>query len=192
MEDLLRHVAALEAEYRERIAARLQVGQGGSPPADWFRWADQLQKLPGHMEGLEHWMQIEEQMIDPMVSQVVMMLDQGLTNEPMAEMWASWRERYLPALDSLLDAFRARAARQSQAMSDRVAGALNPHLPPERQGESLVRKTLWVSASTPGVTAVLLGMRHPEYVEDGMEILKWPPLSDVRKIFEAMREVRVD
>jgi hypothetical protein len=191
MEELLRHVAALEAEYRERIASQLQVGQGGSPPADWFRWADQLQKLPGHMEGLEHWMQIEEQMIDPMVSQVVIMLDQGLTDGPMAEVWASWRERYLPALDALLDAFRARAARQSQEVSVGVAGALNPRLPLERQGESLSRKALWVLASTPGVTAVLLGMRHPEYVEDGMEILKWPTLPDVRKIFEAMREVRV-
>ena len=136
-------------------------------------------------------MQIEEQMIDPMVSQVVMTLDQGLTNAPMAEVWASWRERYLPALDSLLEAYRVRAARQSQAVSDRVAGALNPHLPPEHRGESLSRKALWVLASTPGVTAVLLGMRHPGYVEDGMEILKRPPLPGVRKIFEAMREVRV-
>jgi hypothetical protein len=40
------------------------------------------------------------------------------------------------------------------------------------------------------VSTVLLGMRHPDYVSDGMEILKWPLLGDVRKIYEAMAEVR--
>ncbi|HSB73679.1 MAG TPA: aldo/keto reductase [Candidatus Methylomirabilis sp.] len=190
-EELLHRVGALEAEYRERIAARLQVGQGGTPPADWFRWADQLQRLPAHLEGLDQWMQVEEQMIDPMVSQTVLMLDQGLANGPVAETWASWRERYLPALDALLEAFRAKAARQSQAASEAVAAAVDPRLPITRQGETLSRKALWVLASTPGMTAILLGMRDPEYVEDGMEILKWPPLSEVRKIYEAVREVRV-
>jgi len=38
---------------------------------------------------------------------------------------------------------------------------------------------------------VLLGMRHPSYVEDGMGILGWPPLPDVRPIYEAIRQVRV-
>jgi hypothetical protein len=34
-------------------------------------------------------------------------------------------------------------------------------------------------------------MRHPEYVSDGMEILKWASLADIRKMYEAMSEVRV-
>jgi len=34
-------------------------------------------------------------------------------------------------------------------------------------------------------------MRHPSYVEDGMGILAWPPLPDVRPIYEAMRQVRL-
>jgi aryl-alcohol dehydrogenase-like predicted oxidoreductase len=72
-----------------------------------------------------------------------------------------------------------------------VAAALNPHLPLARRGESLSRKVVWVLASTPGVTAVLLGMRHPDYVSDGLEILKWAPLGDARKAYDAMSEVRV-
>ena len=52
------------------------------------------------------------------------------------------------------------------------------------------RKALWVLVSTPGVSAALLGMRHPDYVTDGMDVLKWSPLGDVRRIYEAMREVR--
>ncbi|MEK7219585.1 MAG: aldo/keto reductase, partial [candidate division NC10 bacterium] len=150
----LRQVAALEEEYRTRIASRLQAPQGGSPPADWFRWADQLRTLPGHLQGLDHWRQIEEQMIAPMVAQLVHMLDGRLTG-PMAGSWQDWRDRYLPALDSLLQVFRVQAARLSQATSDAVAAALTPHLPLLRAGESLSRKALWILASTPGVSCVL-------------------------------------
>jgi hypothetical protein len=118
------------------------------------------------------------------------MLESSLQG-PIHDTWQSWLERYLPALDLLLQAFRARAAGQSQARSNRVTAALNPHLPIARRAESLSRKSLWVLASTPGVSAVLLGMRHPAYVADGLEILKWSPLGNVRAIYEAMSEVRV-
>jgi uncharacterized protein len=142
------------------------------------------------LRGLEHWRQIEEQMISPAVSQYVRMLNQSLSGA-IQETWHSWLERYLPALDRLLQILRARAARQSQAASNRVTAALNPHLPLARRGQSLSRKALWVLASTPGVSSVLLGMRHADYVTDGLEILKWAPLGNAHKIYEAMTEVRI-
>lgn len=186
----LRQVSALEEEYRTRIASRLKAPQGGTPPADWFRWAEQLRTLPAHLQGLDHWRQIEEQMIAPMVAQVVHLLDRSMTG-PMAGIWQGWRDRYLSALDSLLQVFRGQAARQSQATSDAVATEVTQHLPLLRAGESLSRKALWVLASTPGVSCVLLGMRHPAYVSDGMAILGWPPLEGARPMYEAMRRVRV-
>jgi aryl-alcohol dehydrogenase-like predicted oxidoreductase len=189
-DEALPHVAALEEEFRLKIGARLRVPEGSPPTADWFRWADQLRAMTVRLDGLDHWRQIEEQMISPAVGQLVQMLDASLSG-PIQETWRSWLEQYLPALDSLLQAFRARAARQSQAASNRVTAALNPHLPLARRGESLSRKALWVLVSTPGVSTVLLGMRHPDYVTDGLEALKWPPLGDVRRIYEAMRGVRV-
>ena len=182
-------VAAMEAEFRAQIATHLQAPQGGTPPTNWFRWADQLRTLEGRLQGLDHWRQIEERMIAPMVAEIVQMLDQGLPDS-LGQAWQSWRDRYLPELEALLQAFRVRAARESQAMSDAVAAAVNPHLPLARQGEGLSRKALWVLTSTPGVSCVLLGMRDPAYVEDGMGILEWPPLGDARKIYEAMAEVR--
>jgi aryl-alcohol dehydrogenase-like predicted oxidoreductase len=189
-EAVLGRVAALEAEFRAQIASSLQAPQGATPPADWFRWADQLRGLPGRLQGLDHWRQIEEQMIAPMVGQIVQMLNQQLAGS-LGQAWQSWRDRYLPELESLLQVFRIQAARQSQAASEAVASAVNLHLPLARQGESLSRKALWVSASTPGVSCVLLGMRHRDYVEDGMGILGWPPLPDVRPIYEAVRRLRI-
>lgn len=186
----LDRVAALEAEFRAQIATHLQTPQGGIPPANWFRWADQLRTLAGRLQGLDHWRQIEERMIAPMVAEIVQMLDQGLPDS-LGQAWQSWRDRYLPELEALLQAFRVRAARESQAMSDAVAAAVNPLLPLARQGEGLSRKALWVLTSTPGVSCVLLGMRDPAYVEDGMGILEWPPMPDVRPIYEAVQQVRV-
>jgi hypothetical protein len=185
----LRRVAALEAEYRSEIASRLKAPQAGVPPADWFRWADQLRPLAGRVQGLDQWRQIEGEMVAPMVTQAVRMLDQGLTG-PLGEKWQAWRDRYLPELELLLQVFRLQAARQSQATSHMIAAAVNAHLPLARQGESLSRKALWVLASTPSVSCVLLGMRQRVYVADGMGILAWPPLPDVRPIYEAMRQVR--
>jgi hypothetical protein len=110
---------------------------------------------------------------------------------PLGHTWRSWRDRYLPALDALLSAFQSVAVRQSQAKSEAVASGIKPHLPLACQGESLSRKALWVLASTPGVSSVLLGMRHREYVEDGLGILGWSPLADVRPIYEAVRQLRI-
>jgi len=186
----LERVAAMEAEFRARIASQLQTPPGGIPPNDWFRWADQLRTLRGRLQGLDHWQQIEERMIAPMVTQIVHTLDQQLPGA-LGQTWQSWRDRYLPELEALLHAFRIQAAREGQATSDAVAVAVNPYLPLTRQGEGLSRKALWVLASTPGVSCVLLGMRHPAYVEDGMGIMSWPPLPEVRPIYEAVQRMRV-
>jgi aryl-alcohol dehydrogenase-like predicted oxidoreductase len=177
----LRSVAALEAEFRDTIAPRLRT-EGGPPPGEWFRWAEELRTLPVGAHGLEEWEQVEDQMVTPLVAQLVLALNEGLSG-PVGEAWAGWRDRYLPELEGLLAALRAQAVRRSQAESDRLAAALAPHLPPARHGEPLSRKALWVLLSTPGVSAVLLGMRHPDYVADALEVLAWPPLSDVRAIY---------
>jgi len=188
--EALRPVAALEAEFRASLAPALQAPEGAPPPDQWFRWAEQLETLPAHLQGLEQWQQLEEQMIAPAVAGAVGALEQGLEG-PLAAVWRAWRDRYLPALDSLLDALRLRAARHSQGIADRLSAALNPHLPPARREERLSRKALWTLASTPGVTAVLVGMRHPDYVADGMEILRWPPLPDAVRLYRAVAELRI-
>jgi len=188
-EDALTRVASLEEEFRLTIASRLQVPQGGPAPTEWFRWANQLRNMTEHLQGLDHWRQIEEHMISPAVAQLAQMLDQSLQG-PIHDVWQAWLERYLPALELLLQAMRGQAARQSQAASNRVAAALNPHLPVARRSENLSRKALWVLRSTPGVTTVLLGMRHPDYVSDALEVMKWPPLGQARAVYEALAEVR--
>jgi hypothetical protein len=178
-------VARLEAEFRRAFAPRLRSPKGGTPPENFFRWAEQLEGLPQHLPGLEQWREIEAFRIAPQVAHMVQALEQAFGGQG-ADQWQDWRDRYLPELDRLLAEIRRQAAAKSQAISAAVAGAINATLPIARQGESLSRKALWVVASTPGVTCVLVGMRQAAYVDDALGILGWPPLDQPLKVYEAV------
>ncbi len=181
-------VAALEAEYRRLIAPHLRVGAGREAPEDFLRWADQLGSLRGRLGGLAHWEQIEGQ-VRRLVGQVVGALD-GALGGALAAQWREWRDRYVPELDRLLDALRAEAAARSQRQAAAVSAAIDPWLPPDRRAEPLSRKALWVVASTPGVSTVLVGMRRPAYVDDAAAILAWPPLEDPGPVYQAVAAMR--
>src|SRR5207244_8199861 len=114
-------------------------------------------------------------------TEAVQALDEGITG-PLAERWRDWRNRYLPELRTLLSALRARAAAHSRMVTDAVSAALDPLFPPARRSETLSRKALWVAASTPGVSSVLIGRRPTAYVGDAVGIpagrpLRGPPTS---------------
>ena len=189
LERELAAVEELEQEYRAEIASQLRVKQDSDRPEDFLRWADQLTGIRNRVSGVTYWEQIEWQ-VRGLTARVVRALDQGLTGES-AERWRGFRDRYLPVLERLLGAFRADAAGRSQRESRAVAGALDPTLPGERRGAPLSQKALWVVASTPGVSTVLVGMRRPAYVEDATAILGWPPLADPRSVYKTLRGLRL-
>jgi hypothetical protein len=180
-------VARLEDEYRKTIASRIAAPGQGLPPAEYFNWGEELQRLRSRVQGLEHWEQIETQMIAPHVNQVLRALTQHLSGEA-GDVWQAWRERYIPALLALLKELRREATLKSREKTTAIADIIDPLLPEPRRRESLSRKALWVLASTPGVTSVLNGMRHPAYVEDSLGILEWPSLPDPRPIYEALKK----
>jgi uncharacterized protein YyaL (SSP411 family)/aryl-alcohol dehydrogenase-like predicted oxidoreductase len=180
-------VAALEQEYRREIAAQIQPAGQGLHPSDYFTWAEELAKVRPKVQNLEHWDQIENQMIAPHINQVLRALTQSLTGD-LGEQWHQWRERYLPELLSLLRELRREATLKSREKTQTITRLLDPLLPEAKRKEPLSRKTLWVLASTPGVTCVLNGMRTPAYVDDSLAILGWEPLPNVRAIYEAVKQ----
>ncbi len=181
-----RIVAALEEEYRKAIAPALQHSGQGMAPADFFTWAVELTRVRPQIQGLEHWEQIEHQMIAPHINQVMQALSRHLTGTA-AEQWEAWRDRYVPQLLTLLRGLRREATERSHAKTASVSAALDLLLPDAKRKESLSRKALWVLVSTPGVTSVLNGMRSRDYVEDSLAILRWEPLSTVEPLFEVVR-----
>ncbi|TAJ07318.1 MAG: DUF255 domain-containing protein [Nitrospirae bacterium] len=179
-------LAKLEEEYRRAIAPAVTHAGQGMPPAEYFNWAAELTGLRPRIQSLEHWEQIETQMIAPHINQVLRALTQHLSGE-LGDRWQDWRERYIPELLTLLKELRHEATVKSRARTDAIAAAIAPLLPESRRHTSLSRKALWILASTPGVTSVLNGMRSRGYVEDSAGILGWEPLPNPRAIYEALR-----
>jgi hypothetical protein len=88
-------------------------------------------------------------------------------------------QAYQDALNGLVEPLQARATRQPPQVAAQIRRSIEPHLPPELRGESLSRIALDFVASTPGVTCVLNGMRHPAYVADTAGVLDLPAIPDV-------------
>lgn len=178
-------VGTLEQEYRDSIAPAMQQAKQGTTPDEFFNWSQELQRVRPQIQGLEHWEQLERQMIAPQVNQAIQTLSRHLTGEP-SERWEAWRERYVPELLALLHGMRREATERSRARTTAIAHALDPLLPDARRQSTLSRKALWILAWTPGVTCVLNGMRTPHYVDDTLAILRWEPLKDVIQAYKRM------
>jgi hypothetical protein len=188
IEDALRAVGELEQEYRSQLAPAIPYGGKGTQPKDFFTWAEELGAVRSRIQGLEHWEQIEHQMLAPHINQVLQALPRILQGKA-AEQWEEWRERYIPRLLALLGMLRREAAEKSRDRAERVAAQMNSLLPDSKKAESLSRKALWVLASTPGVTCVLNGMRTMGYVKDSTAVLGWKPVTDVGRLYKAVAEL---
>jgi aryl-alcohol dehydrogenase-like predicted oxidoreductase len=152
-----------------------------------LNWGDQLARIPAGVRTLAQWNDVEAQVVAPRTGQVLRALDRALSSDE----WLDFRGRYVEALEQLLMAIRDRAAEGSRAQASALHRALDALLPEARRGESLSRKALWVLASTPGVTSVLVGMREPEYVDDALGMLDWEPLDDPERALRALAEARI-
>jgi len=164
----------LEKEYRSEV---------GAPEAD-HKDADLLFEMVGQVAGLAdqiedflHWQQVEQQYIIPRMNTLVGALGRGVP-AGRRDRFGAWWDRYLPALRRLLQDVGRTAASKGREQAVSIASAIDPALPRDLRGESLSRKALHVLTSTPGVGAVLVGMRRAEYVRDALGIAGWPPLAD--------------
>jgi aryl-alcohol dehydrogenase-like predicted oxidoreductase len=182
-----RKVAQLEEEYRKDLAPAVTHSGQGMLPADFFRWADELSRIRARVQGLEHWEQIEQQMIAPHVNQVLRALSEAFTGA-VAEQWEAWRDRYVPELLALLRTLQREASERSRLRAEDLHRTINPLLPEHKRKATLSQKALWILASTPGVTAVLNGMRSPAYVDDALQILRWEPFTDAQRVYARCAE----
>jgi aryl-alcohol dehydrogenase-like predicted oxidoreductase len=181
-------VAALEHDYKQVLGPNIPQPDKGASPLEYFNWAEELKRVRESVQNLEHWDQIESQTIGPHVNRVFQLLTQYFTGRKEEEkIWESWRDKYVPELVALLKVMRMEAAQKSAKKLSELRQAIDPLLPEDKREESFSRKALWTVASTPGVTSVLNGMRHPVYVEDSLAILQWEPLQQPRRIFEALQ-----
>ncbi len=179
-------VLALEDTFRKDFAHLIPYSGKGLEPKDFFSLADELDRLRSQIHNLEHWDQIESQMIAPRINQALQVSARHM-NQDKATEWQNWQTRYVSKLLLLLKIIRQEAAKKSEQRLQSVTATVNRFLPQEKHGAPLSRKALWCLTSTPGVTCVLNGIRTTEYVEDSLTILGWKPLQNPRAIFESIQ-----
>jgi len=187
VEPALERVATLEQEFKRTLAPKLRTGPGSPPPEALFNWAEQLGRLPAAAQTFAEWSSIEREVVLPRTHHVLGALDRAMRGEA-EKPWKDWSARYATALDALLASLGQRAADRSRAVSERLHLTLDLTLPAARRSTTLSQKSLWVVASLPGVTSVLVGMRRPEYVADACEVLGWERLGDPTATLRAAQE----
>jgi aryl-alcohol dehydrogenase-like predicted oxidoreductase len=147
--------------------------------------AEQLAQIHRAPVGLAHWSELESQILYA-ANVVTTAIDRGLNGE-VAARWSDWRDAYLPELDELIRELRRQAAERSKVDNAALSAAIDPLFPEGKRTESLSRKALWTVMSTPGVTAVLNGMRSVDYVDDSLGVLGWSALESAAEVYEAVR-----
>jgi aryl-alcohol dehydrogenase-like predicted oxidoreductase len=170
----------------EEQAAKV-VGLEGECPGQYFKWGTELARA-GMRVGSLHWRHIEAQVIAPQVAAQVKQTGAQLSGTARDE-FQKWLERYLPELQTLLLVVENECAKRSQARSRDVHARVDPFLPLAYRAESLSRKALAVLTNTKGVTCVLNGMRHPNYVDDSLGALRSPPFDVDLCLYEAFNHL---
>ncbi len=180
-------VRKLEARYTTELAPQMPHAGQGLSPSEYFHWAQELERVRPQIAGVEHWEQIENQMIAPHLNRVLHILNKHFTGD-LATMWESWRNTYLPELLTLLKVLRSEATEKSRNHTAKVKDILVPLLPATKQQATLSQQAIWVLSSTPGVACVLNGARTPGYVNDSSIVLEWEPLANPLPIYQAMQD----
>ncbi len=179
-------LATLEEEFRKDFAPHIPYSGKGLEPKDFFSFAKELNSLRPRLQGLEHWDQIESQMIAPHVNQALQVVTKHL-GEDQAHAWKNWQHRYIPKLVTLFLIVRKESATKSREAIAAISQLIDPLLPEDKRSEPMSRKALWALTSTPGVTCVLNGMRSATYVDDALHVLSWAALPSAHNVFEKLR-----
>ncbi len=149
-----------------------------------FQWAPFLRDAPDHLQGIEHWLTLEELRIRPHLAAMLEVME-AASEAGFEDRWQAWKEDYTNAFRGVCNAIEELATRRSFEKAQKVVATVDPHLPAERKPETLSRKALWIATSVPGVDVVLNGMRRVDYVEDSLAVLDWQPLAEVEQLLTA-------
>jgi hypothetical protein len=139
-------------------ALELEKQAPGHPKAhDGLRWAHALRDTVNEMDDVLAWKAFYGSRILPSVRQ-------GLAKVPREKQ--SWRDEYEHTLSQLFRAVTACLEVLAQERSQSIIAQILTHRPELKDSPTLSRMVMRTYLSLPQVSAVLVGMRTPEYVED--------------------------
>ncbi|MDE0300248.1 MAG: aldo/keto reductase [Candidatus Poribacteria bacterium] len=152
---------------------------------------DVAQKLPRFLpqiQNRDHWEQIAQQYIIPLIYNYLGQTIEACPNPNQAE-WNDMQQEYVGAIKRLLSLVSGRFNRMASLQAEPISEALDQVLTGEQRKLTLSQKALNFVTSSPGVSVALNGMKRSEYVADAMGLMSVPAFTEsVRKLIKAIEE----
>ncbi len=146
-----------------------------------FAWAEQLHDGLTLFRDWSHWDHVKQHVIESQTEMAFHFLREKANDAPA---WQEWESQYRHALAAVIDTLSRFHARKTAASSEALARQLDEKVPVLKTSPALSQKALRVLLNVPGLDCVLLGMRRPQYVEDGIAALRSEAVSEVYTALE--------
>ncbi len=175
-------LAAAEKSFAQTLFGELHLERFVRTDQPIFAWAEQLQDGLTFFRDWAHWDHVKQHVIESQTEMALHFLREKAGDGAAA--WQEWENQYRHALAAVIDTLSRYHARKAAASSEALARQLDEKVPALKTSPVLSQKALRVLLNVPGLDCVLLGMRRPQYVEDGVAALRAEYVGD---IFPALR-----
>jgi hypothetical protein len=141
-----------------------------------FAWSEQLTGGLTLFQNWAHWDHVKQHMIEPQTEMALNFLREKSNN---AAVWREWENNYRRCLAAVLDTLSRYHSREAAAASDKLSQRLDGAISQLKTSPALSQKALRVLLNIPELNCVLLGMRRPQYVADGLAALRAERINNV-------------
>jgi aryl-alcohol dehydrogenase-like predicted oxidoreductase len=179
-------VGGSEARFWRRMLADLEIPDGLKLRIkEQLCIADTLKHYWRNFSSYERWRQTRDGNFFPRIQGVMAFLQPHAAVNPELLKWMSSHETVLSEVFEAIGSFYAQMARRRVTELKRaLSGADSDWAAPGTLSQKAVRAL----RSTRGISAVLVGMRHPDYVKDVIEELRRHfPVTDRRKAWQDLK-----
>jgi hypothetical protein len=146
-----------------------------------FAWSDQLREGLALFQNWAHWDHVKQHVIEPQTETALHFLREKANQ---AVVWQEWEANYRQSLAAVMDTLSRYHARDAAAAADQLSQQLDAAVPALKTTPALSQKALRVLLNIPGLDGVLLGMRRPQYVEDGVAALRAERIDQVQQALQ--------
>jgi hypothetical protein len=153
LKQALTWIMGVEAQYPPKAESIVPIGR--------IAWGHIIQKNLEKLSELGYWNQVLNQQVRPALKESIELV----LELPEFRPWAS---DYTREAERLFSAFTAFLEYQAAERSDQISAILVKASADLKTSPTLSRKVIRVYRSIPGLNCVLLGMRTPAYVRDGL------------------------
>jgi hypothetical protein len=170
-------LAAAEKNFAQSLFQQLHLERFIRTDRPIFVWAEHLRDGLLLFQDWAHWDHVKQHVIEPQTETALHFLREKAAGGAPA--WQEWEAGYRRALAAVVATLSKYYAREAAAFSENLSRQLDAKVPALSASPSLSQKALRVLLNIPGLDGVLLGMRRPQYVEDGLAALRAERVNNV-------------